>query len=82
MGTVVANGAEIRGGACGFPTVGYKVKVKEADERLVAEGGDKKITSGSGDTTAQDLLGQETGNSGGVVGPTSHFRRMCEVNGI
>ena len=73
MGAVVTNGAEVRGSACGFPKTGDKVKVKEAEVRVVAKGGGEQSTSGRRDTIAPDLLGQDTGNSGGVGGPTTYF---------
>ena len=38
--------------------------------------------SGSGDTTALDLLGQDTGDSGGLGVPTDYFRRICKVDGL
>ena len=65
------NGAEVRGIPYRFPAIGKKVKGKAAEGRVVEEGGGKKSTSGSGYTTAPDLLGQETGNSGGGGGPTA-----------
>ena len=73
VGAIGAYDVEVRGSSCGFPATGNKVKGKDAEGRVVAEGGDRKITSGSGYTTAPDLLGQETGNSGGVGGPTAYF---------
>ena len=33
----------------------------------------EKSPLGSGDTAAPDICGQETGNSGGVGGPTAYF---------
>ena len=42
----------------------------KAEERFVAEGGGRKITSGSGGETAPDLLGQEACNSGVMGGLT------------
>ena len=41
----------------GVPETVDEVKGKKAVVRFMAEGGDKNITSGSGDTTAPDLLG-------------------------
>ena len=76
MDAVGANGAEVRGSACGFSATCDKVKGKEAKERIMAKGVDIKRTSGSGEITTSDLLGQDTGNSGGVGGPTDYFRRM------
>ena len=73
VGVVGANGAETRGSSCGVTETGEKVKVKEAEGRFVAEGGNRKSTSGSGGTTTLDLLGQETVKSGGMGGPTAHI---------
>ena len=73
VGAIGANGAEVRGSSYGFSVTGKKVKGKAAEGRVVAEGGIKQNTSGSGDTTAPDLLEQETGNSGGVGGPAAYF---------
>ena len=70
---ISANGAEVRGSSYGFPATGNKVKDKAAEGRVVAEVGGKKSTSGGGYTTAPDLLGKETGNSGRVGGPTAYF---------
>ena len=78
MGAIGNNGAEVRGSACGFLATGKKVKVKAAEVRVVVEGKGKQNTSGRGDTTAPDLLGQETVNSGRVGGPTAYFLRMLE----
>ena len=44
----------------------------------MAEDGGKQSTSGRGDTTAPDLLGQDTGDSGGLGGHMAYFRCMCE----
>ena len=68
--------------ACGFPAAGNKVKGKAAEGRVVVTGGGKKIPSGSGDTVAMDLRGQETGGSGGVGGPTDCFQCLYERYGI
>ena len=73
VGAVGSNGAEVRDSACGFPETGDKVKGKEAEGRFLADGGGGQSTSGSGYTTATDLLGQETGNSGGLGVPMTHF---------
>ena len=73
MGVVGANGVEARGNSCGVPEIGGEVKGKEAEELFVAEGGGEQSTSGSGDTTTPDLIGQETGKSGGMGGPTAHI---------
>ena len=82
VGVFCANGAEFRGSACGFPEMGDKVEGKEADLSSVAEGGGGKITSRSRDITTPDLLGQKTGNSGGMGVPTAHFRHMYEGYGL
>ena len=63
MGVVGANGAEDRGGYCGVLDTGDEVEGKKAEGRFVAEGGGVKSVSGSRDTTAPDLLGQEAGDS-------------------
>ena len=76
MDDIGDNGAEVRGSSYGFPARGNKVKVKAAEVRVLAKGGGKQIASGSRDTTATDLLGRETGNSGGVGGPTAYFLHM------
>ena len=73
MVAIGANGAEMRGSPYGFPDTGNKVKGKAAKGRVVAEGSGKKNTSGSGDTTTIDLLGQGTGNSGRVGDPMAYF---------
>ena len=73
VGAISANGAKIRGSAPWFPEAGNKVKVKAAEVRVVAEGRGTKSTSGSKDTAALDLLGQDTGDNGGVGGPTAYF---------
>ena len=48
----------------------------------MAEGGSKKSTSGSKDTTAPDLLRQEAGNSGGMGGPMAHIQCMSNRDGL
>ena len=58
VGAIGANGAEVIGRSYGFPATGKKVKGKATEGRVMAEGGNKQSTSGSGDTTALDLLGQ------------------------
>ena len=82
VGSVGANGIEVRGSACWFPLMCDKVKGKSAEVRVVAEGGDKQSNSGSGDTTTPDLFGQDAGYSGEVGGPTAYFRHMCEGDRI
>ena len=42
VGAIGANGAEVRGSACGFPETGNKAKGKAAKGRVVAEGGGKR----------------------------------------
>ena len=44
MGAVGANITEIKRSTCGFPVTGYKVKYKEAEGGVMAEGGDKQST--------------------------------------
>ena len=46
------------------------------------EGGDGQSTSGSGDTTVPDLLGQEAGKSGRMGGLTAYLRCMSKVDGL
>ena len=73
VGDIGANGAEVIGGTCGFPSTGNKVKGKVSEIRVVAEGGGEQSTSGNGGTTDLGLLGKQTGYSGGVGGPTEYF---------
>ena len=63
LGVIGASGAEDIGSSCGVLETGEKVEGKKDERRFMAEGGDRKSASGSGDTTAPDLLGQDTGNS-------------------
>ena len=44
----------------------------------MVQGGGEKSPSGSGNTAALDLLGQDTGSSGGLGGPMAYFRNLCE----
>ena len=48
----------------------------------MVEGGGKNSPSGSRDIAAPDLLGQATGDSGGLGGPTTYFQRLFKVDGI
>ena len=73
MVVVGANGAETGGSSCGVPATGDEVEGKNSEGRFMAEGGGGKRTSGSGDTTAPGLLGQEEGDSGGIGGLTAYF---------
>ena len=57
MGVVGAYGAEARGSSCGVPDTGEKLEGKKAELWCVVEGGSGQSASGSGDTTAPDLLG-------------------------
>ena len=82
MGDFGANGAEVRGRACGFPVADHKEKVKAAEGRVVVTGDGKNSTSGSMETAAQDRCGHETGESGGVGRPRSYFRLLCERDGL
>ena len=82
MGIFGASGAETRGSSCGVPETGDEVKGKNAEGRFVTEVGGEKITSGSGDTTAPDLFGKETGDSGGMGGSTDHIQCMYEGYGL
>ena len=54
MGDFGANGAEVRGRACGFPVAGHKEKGKAADGQVVAAGNGKISSSGRRDTAAPD----------------------------
>ena len=51
---------------------------KKAEGRLVAEGGGGQSTSGSGDTTAPDILGQEAGSTGRMGGLTALYLRYLQ----
>ena len=68
MGVVGANGAEAGGSLCGVTEIGYEVEGKKVEGWLVAKFGGGKSASGIGDTNAPELLGQEGGNSGGIIG--------------
>ena len=68
LGVIGANGAEARGISCGVPETGDEVEGKNSEGRVVAEGGGGQNASGSRDTTAPDLLGQEAGESGKMGG--------------
>ena len=82
MGAFGANVANVRGSSWGFPVADKKDKVKSDEGRVVAAGGGKNSPSGSWDTAAPDLRGQETGDSGGVGGPTDYFCRLCKRHSI
>ena len=49
---------------------------KLAEGRILVEGGVGQSASGSRDTTAPDLIGQEAGYSGRMGGLTSYLRGM------
>ena len=68
-----ANGTETGGSSCGVPATGEKVEGKEAEGRFVAEDVGGQITSVSGVTTTSDLLGQNSGDNGVMVGLTSYL---------
>ena len=61
---------------------GHKKKVISDEGRVVAAGDGKNSPPGSGDTAVTDICGHETGNSGGVSGPTTYFWRLCEICGL
>ena len=82
MGVFGTNGAEDIGSSYRVPETGDEVEGKNAEGRFVSEGGDGQSTSGSGDTTAPDLLGQESGDSGGMGVPTAHIWFMYKVDGL
>ena len=71
--TIGANGSEVRGSASGFPDTGNKVKFIASEGRVVAEGGGKNSPSGSRDTAAPDIFGQETYDSSRLGGPKAYF---------
>ena len=52
---------------------GHKKKMKTDEGQVMASGNGEKIPPGSWDTTALDICGKETGDSGGVGGPTDYF---------
>ena len=66
--------------------VGFLQQVKDSKSKRLRYGSwckaASKNTSGSGDTAATDPLGQETGDSGAVCGPTSYFQHMCDIDRI
>ena len=75
-GDVVAfstNYSEVRVNSCGFPASGHREKGNTAEGWVLAAGDGKSIPTGIGDTAAPDIYGQETGDSGGVGGPTNYF---------
>ena len=61
---VGANGAEARGSSCGVSETGGKVEGKNAEGQFLAEVGGRQSASESSDTTAPDLFGQESVESG------------------
>ena len=73
MGDFGTNNAEVRGSACGFPVAGHREKVNAEEGWVLAAGDGKDNPPGSGDTSAPDIFGQVTGNSGQVGGPTPYF---------
>ena len=73
LGVVGANVAEAGRSSCGFPATEDEVEGKKAEGKFVAEGGGGQSTSGSRDTTALDLLGQEAGESGEMGGLTAYL---------
>ena len=77
MGDFGANVSEVRGSAGGSLAAGNKKKDKEAEGWFVAADGRKNSPPGSGDTSAPDIYGHETGDSGVVGGPTAYFD-VCE----
>ena len=48
-------------------------KFKAADGWVLSEDYGENSPIGIGDTSAPDICGQETGNSGGLGGPTAYF---------
>ena len=55
MGSVGANGTEVRGSACGFSAAGHKGKGRVAEGRVVAVGNIKDINPVSNYTVATDI---------------------------
>ena len=82
MGEFWANGADVRGSTCGFPTASHKKKCKATKGRVVVAGDRKNSPPGSGETSAPNICGQETGVSGGVGGPTDYFWRLYKSKGL
>ena len=73
MQTTHIAGAQYGGIPCGVLDTGEEFEGKKSEGRIVAEGGGRQSYSGSGDTTAPDLLGQEAGNSGVMGGLTAYL---------
>ena len=73
VGAVGANDTEAGRSSYGVPDTGDKFEGKKAEGRFVKEGGDRQSTSGSGDTTDPDLIGQEAGGSGGMGDLTAYL---------
>ena len=71
LGVVDDNVVEAIWRSCGFTDTGDKVEGKKAKGRLMAEGGGSNSASGSRDTTAPDLLGQEAFGADTWVAPTA-----------
>ena len=82
LGVIISNGSEARGISFGVPDTGEKVEGKNVEGQLVAEGGGRHSASGNGDTTAPDLLGKESGDSGGMGGLTDYLQGMCKGYGL
>ena len=73
MGDYNDNDAAVRGSACEFTAAGH-TKTRNAAEGWVLTSGDGRSSStGSGDTVAQVICGQVSGNSGGVGGYPAYF---------
>ena len=73
LGVVGANGAEAGGSSFWFPETGENFEGKNSEGRLVEKGGGRQSDSGSGDTTAPELIGQEEGNSGRMGGREAYI---------
>ena len=56
MGAIGDNDIEVRGISCGFPVTGNKFKGKDAEVRVVEEGGGKKLLQGADTQPLQTYL--------------------------
>ena len=67
------SGLEARGISYWVPDTCDKVEDKKSEGRFMLEGEGRQSASGSGDTTAPHLIGQETGDSGVMGGLTTNI---------
>ena len=82
MGAFGANGAEVRGGACGIPAAGHKGKFKAVEGRVVDAVDGKNIPPGIQNTVTLGICVQETGDGGVVGGHKDDFRRFYKRDGL